>query len=229
MAAPAQKKESSKHAKLVKREKQARRAQLSALKYSLEKELLSLRTTLPVVRVPTRILDPNQTLPQTSQSQIRCLDCRKTADRCMCGTCQRCNRIVRNLRQDDLCLDCYIDERKKTKFLRSLEFDLPSKMQCVGCRVMWNSKELTQFGVCPDCVSNVKMDEPVLKNSCQPKSESQLGSKRQKIDSANFKEIEHLQLTCKDCGNHNLILALSRENADLKSTLISLELGGLKM
>lgn len=97
-------------------------------------------------------------------------------------------------------------------------------MQCVLCHVSWESKNLSQFGVCPDCVNNVSME-----GSKTEVDVGQMGSKRQRTDLVGFKEVSHLHSGCKDCPNVELIQALSRENAELKSSLLSLELGTLKM
>ena len=148
-----------------------------------------------------------------------CLDCKLKCDMCGRMNLKRISMFTQNQ-----CRKCFITELKTKKLIKKFSFDLPPVMQCVLCHVSWERKNLSKFGVCPDCVNNVSME-----GSKTEVEVGQMGSKRRKTDLDEFKEVSHLHSGCKDCPNLELIQALTRENAELKSSLLSLELGTLKM
>ena len=143
---------------------------------------------------PTRVLPKAPRVPRAPRKSYKkticnwcsnsltngkCLDCKLN-----CDTCGKINIKRLYMFTQSKCRKCFITELKTKKLIKKFSFDLPPVMQCVLCHVSWESKDLSQFGVCPDCVQNVSMEGG--------KSEidvGQIGSKRRKTDLDGFKEV----------------------------------------
>lgn len=144
-------------------------------------------------------------------------------------TCKVCGKkcTPSPLAIKDCCYPCTRSLRTREAFIKSCSFQFGPTTRCVVCHIDRKTKTLTQFGVCHLCLKRKSSKSQLELRVASSNLQETKTTKRQKVDELQYTEVPHL--SCKDCSDHNLVVALIRENEDLKSSLLGYELTGLKM